>query len=192
MKNESIQNYILKSPRNLTIAAAVGEAWPEAREKLVLGFLDRLDARLKTKLKGWQSEREQNFYETSWASYNLWKPTWRNEYGLGLMWVDYGKEMVFGVWRDSDNFGRRQHCGELLNAVKAIESSAKSDNWWEARIRMDRPASDWCMPEVLWEMHTDKKFLDAVALRLLKVVEVSEAIINRLAQHYNSKTKARS
>lgn len=56
MNNESIQDYILKSEHNLGIAAAVSDAWPEAREKLVSGFLGRLDSHLKKKLKGWKSE----------------------------------------------------------------------------------------------------------------------------------------
>ena len=57
MKTDPIQDYILKSEQNLRIAAAVGEAWPDAREKLVSAFLDRLDTRLKRKLKGWKSDR---------------------------------------------------------------------------------------------------------------------------------------
>ena len=32
MKTEPVQDYILKSEHNLHIAAAVGEAWPDARE----------------------------------------------------------------------------------------------------------------------------------------------------------------
>jgi hypothetical protein len=50
MKTDPIQDYILKSEQNLRIAASVGEAWPDAREKLVSAFLDRLDTRLKRKL----------------------------------------------------------------------------------------------------------------------------------------------
>jgi len=57
MKTEPIQDYILKSEQNLRIAAAVAEGWPDAREKLVSAFLDRLDMRLKRKLKGWKFGR---------------------------------------------------------------------------------------------------------------------------------------
>ena len=37
MKTDPIEDYILKSEHNLRIAAAVGEAWPDARERLVSG-----------------------------------------------------------------------------------------------------------------------------------------------------------
>jgi hypothetical protein len=182
MQTNPVHDFILAEPENFKNAYAVANAWSEIRQQVVSGFFDRLDKRLKTKLKRWQSEREQIFYENSWASYNLWKPAWGNQYGLGLMSVDYGKELVFGVYRDKDNFGQRPFCGELLKAVATIQSSAKKNPWWEAQIRMNHPAPDWSKPEVLWQMHTDKKFLDEVAWQLLEVAKVSESIIDRLAR----------
>ena len=62
MKTEPVQDYILKSEHNLHIAAAVGEAWPDAREKLVSSFFDRLDTRLKRKLKGFEFHRNGRFF----------------------------------------------------------------------------------------------------------------------------------
>ena len=52
MKSDPIQDYILKSEGNLAVAAAVGEAWPEVRQKIVSGFLDSLESRLTKKLQG--------------------------------------------------------------------------------------------------------------------------------------------
>ena len=42
MNSDPVQDYILEDENKLRIAAAVFNAWPEVRKKLVLGFLDRL------------------------------------------------------------------------------------------------------------------------------------------------------
>ena len=99
------------------------------------------------------------------------------------MWNVHGKETIFGVYRDKDNIGKRPHCEELLHAVASeLQLPVKGDLWWEARIRMNNPASDWSKPEVLWRMHTDTKFLDDVAEQLLDVARISEPIVDRLAR----------
>ena len=184
MKIKPVHHFILAKEQNFKIAAAVANAWSETRQQVVTGFLDRLDARLKTKLKGWKSDREQTCYENSWASYVLWKPAWRGDYGLGLMWAEYGKVMSFGVFRDKDTFGQRPFCEELFKAVSSIQSSAKKNPWWEASVRMNHPDTDWSKPEVLWQMHTDKYFLDEVSSKLLEVAKGSEQIIDKLARKY--------
>ena len=69
MKTDPIQDYILKSEQNLRIAASVGEAWLDAREKLVSTFLDRLETRLKRKLKGWEFTRDGRFFVDGYPGY---------------------------------------------------------------------------------------------------------------------------
>src|SRR2546422_215419 len=113
MNTEPIQDYILKSEHNLHIATAIVDALPEAREKIVTGFLKRLDARLKTRLKGWKSDREGSVYAERYASYCLWKPAWIDQYGLALQWGEYGKEMDVGVYRDKDHIEKRPFSDEL-------------------------------------------------------------------------------
>lgn len=183
MKPEPIQDYILKSERNLGIAAAVGEAWPEAREKLFAGFLDRLDMRLMKRLKGWKWERSGGrFFLDAYPGYYFWKPAWEGQYGLGLQCNEYGERMVFGVYREKDRIGKRPFCEELLSAIATLHPSARTHSWWEARMTMRSPAADWRKPEVLWQMHKDSKFLDDVAEQLLEVAKISEPIVDRLVR----------
>lgn len=178
MKNDPILDYILKNPRNLVIAAAVNEAWPEARESLVSDFLTRLDSRLKKQLKGWSFDRWGGaFFVEGWPSYYFWKPAWGDRYSICLQCDYYGEKMSFGVARDSD---RRRFYPELLKAVQKLHPSAKSDNEWEARVIMRSPEPDWRKPEVLWRMKTDKSFLEEVAEQLLAVAKVSEPLIDKL------------
>jgi hypothetical protein len=182
MKTNPVYNFILGQKKNFQIAASVSEAWRDTRQQVLLGFLDRLDTRLIKTLKGWKSEREKIFYEDPWASFNFWKPTWDNQYGLGLMWDDTRKEMIFGVYRE-DNIWKRPHCDELLNTIASkIQLSVKKNPWWEARIRMKSPASDWSTPEILWRMHSETKFLDEVAEQLLDVARIATPIVDRLAR----------
>lgn len=183
MKSEPIQDYILKSEHNLRIAEAVGEAWTEARKKLVSGFLDRLDLRVKKKLKRWESGPwNGRFFVDRWAGYYFWKPAWEDQYGLGLQCNEYGKRMLFGVYREKDSIGKRPLSVELLNAIAKLYPSASANSWWEAKVMMQSPAADWQKPEVLWRMHKDKNFLDDVAEQILGVARVSESIIDRLAR----------
>jgi hypothetical protein len=183
MKTNPVNKFILGQEKNFKIAASVSEAWRDTRQQVLLGFLDRLDSRLKKTLKGWKSEQYQMFYEDSWASYDFWKPAWDKQYGLALMWDNPRKEMIFGVSRDKDNIGKRPHCEELLNTIASkIQLSVKKNPWWEARIRMKSPASDWSTPEILWRMHSETKFLDEVAEQLLDVARIATPIVDRLAR----------
>jgi hypothetical protein len=184
MKSDPIQDYILRNQRNLRIAAAVGSAWPEAREKLVSGFLDRLETRLKKKLRGWKSERAGGrFFVDAYSGYYFYKPAWEGQYGLGLQCNDYGEQTVFGVYREKERIGKRPFCDELLNAVKKVQPSARSHKWWwEARMTMRSPAVDWRKPEALWRMHTDDTFLKEVAEQLLVLARTVEPIVDRLVR----------
>jgi hypothetical protein len=183
MNTESIQNYIIESEQNLRIAATVSEAWPEARQKIVQLFLGRLDDRLKIELKGWESGRDGIIYADDYATFDFWKPAWHDQYGLSLQWGKYGKEMVFGVYRDKEKIGTRPFSGDLLEAVRKKFPWASTNWWYEARIKMKNPSSDWSSPEVLWQMHTDPKFFEEVVEQLVEVAEISEPIIERLVQN---------
>jgi hypothetical protein len=180
MKNEPVQDYILKSERNLAVAAAVGEAWPQVRGKLVSAFLDRLDSRLKKKLKGWKSEQDgEGFFNKPYPGYYIGKPAWNGQYWIRLECYEYGNKMVFGVAREHSIIGKRPHCEELFATMKDINPSVTSHKWWEARTTMRSPAPDWRKPEVLWQMHKDGKFLNDVAEQLLEVAEISGPFIDR-------------
>lgn len=172
--------FILAKRQNFDTAAAVAAAWPEVRQKVVHGFLDRLDGRLKRHLKGWQSMREQDFYEDWWASYDIWNPEWNHRYGIGLMWADHGRAISFGVYYNTD-FRKRPKQDQILQEVVKLHPSAKSDQWWEARVRYRNP-SDWTTPEVLWQMHNEEKFLHAVADNLISVANISIPTINKLVR----------
>ena len=182
MKTDPIQDYILKSEQNLRIAATVSEAWPDAREKLVSAFLDRLDTRVKRKLKGWKFERwGGRFFRDARPGYYFWKPAWKNQYYLCLGCREYGKQMIFGVERDKNRIGKRPPSGTLLEAVQEVYPSARMNSSWEARITMRAPAADWRNFDVLMA-DDDKilKFLDSVAEQLLELKTISAPFLERL------------
>lgn len=182
MTNDSIEDFILKSERNFHVAAAVGDAWPAARARIVSGFLDRLDLRLKRRLKGWLSSREGGvFFVDPYPGYYLWKPRWKN-YCVALQCHEFGKRTVFGVTRERDRLGKRPFCQDLFSAVTGLHPSARQVAWWEAIITMRSPADDWRAPDVLWRLHTDKEFLNEVADQLLQVAKASEPLIDRLSR----------
>ncbi len=182
MKTEPIQDYILKNERNLQIAAAVGDAWPKARERLVSDFLNRLDARLKRKLKGWESgPYGGQFFLDANPGYYFWKPGWQH-HSIGLQCNDYGRIMVMGMSRGTDDTRKLPLEPRLLKAMQKIHPSAKSQAWWDARVNMYSPSADWSTPEILWRMQADPKFLADVAEQLLALAKVSEPIVDRLGR----------
>ena len=182
MSTESIQDFILKDEQNLRIAAAVGEAWPEARRQLVDGFLSRLSARLLKELPGWKAENWKEFLVYQYACFYLYKESWVGEYYITLQAHHSGATMQFGVQRDEAILEKRPLDPQLLAAVKEVQPSARSQTWWDAVVAMREPAPDWRAPEILWRMHTDEKFLAIVAEQLLAVARVAESHIDRLTK----------
>lgn len=179
MKKTDPVKFILATDKNFAIAAAVASAWVGARQQIVSDFLKHLDARLLKSFKGWKSELEHEFYVDPWASYDVWKPSWDNKFGIGLMCHDYGRAITFGVYRDDVRLGKKPISKEILQAVSKIDQSAKADQWWEARVRFRNP-TDWTTPEVLWQMKGEGVFFDDVIEKLVKVIQASTPIINKM------------
>lgn len=187
MNSDPVQDYILEDENKLRTAAAVFNAWPGVRKKLVSGFLDRLERvlRLKKELnEGWKFERWKCPFEDSEASFSFWKPAWKGEYYVSLYFGSHGQDMCFGLGRDVDKekIKNRRHSPDLITAVREYYPRANGGNqWWEARVSM--PAADWGKPEVLWRMRDEKEeFLDEVADHLLKVAKISAPFVDRLAR----------
>jgi hypothetical protein len=183
--SDPVQDYILEGENNLHIAAAVFDAWSKVRRKLVLGFLGRLEHALsrKTELEGWTFGRLWGEpFEDAEAGFDFWRPTWREEYYVGLHFWNYGQEMSFGLGRDADkeHIRKSPHCDELLAAVKEHYVHASHRTWWEANVRM-QPEDDWQKPEVLWRMRDENdEFLNEVAAQLLDVANISAPFVDEL------------
>ena len=188
MITDGIEKCILKNENNFRIGAAVIAVWPKVTQRIVTGFLARLETRLKKELKEWQfSQNSGHFFESRNGSFDFCKPAWADEYSLGLQAEGHGSQMVFGVWRrhDIDRIRKRAFSNELLGAIVKNYPTAKlAGEWWEARVFMQSPASDWRNLDVLWQIKTDSKFLDDVARQLLEMAEISEPIIDRLVQKH--------
>lgn len=180
MNTEPIRDFIITNERNLRIAAAVAEAWPEAREHLANGFLSRLGEKLKKSLPGWTVSTWNQLFVDKDSGWLLTKPEWKAEYSVELYFANSGKNIFFGVSRakEKDSVRKRGHSDKILNAVKKHERSATAREWWEAKMAMRFPASDWQKPEILWRMHKDEKFLDEVAEQLLTVAKAGEPHID--------------
>ena len=151
VNTKSIQKFILQSERNFRIAAAVAEAWREARRQLMSSFLDRLETQLTRKLKGWKPSREGNFFKT-WArgitSRNL---NGERVIGLHSSARADGSEIYIGITWETDNL-RKQARIELLTALQTIYPSAKfGSRWVYEMVRSPAPtgASRMCCGECI-------------------------------------------
>lgn len=186
MNTKPIQEFIILSKENLCIAEAVAEALPDAMHHLAIGFLHRLDVRLKESFPNWKSKRQSTFFGDPWGTYHFGKTEWEGQYGLALQFADGGRSMAFGVLREKNKIGNRPFCDELFNAVKEVETNRRAEinAWWEIVIHMDSPAENWRKPEVLWLMHTDEKFLEDVTEQLLELAKISEPFLDGLVCKY--------
>jgi len=149
------------------------------QRKLVSSFFDRLDTRLKRKLKGFEFYRNGRFFVDAYPGYCFWKPAWK-QYNLALQCHEYGERMLFGVEREKQRVGKESFSEELLDAVRKVQPSARMNAWWAVRITMSVPAPDWRKSEVLWQMNKDAKFLDSMPEQLLEMAMISLPIVNRL------------
>lgn len=179
MNPESIQGYILSSERRLRIASSVGEAWLEARRKLIERFLGELNDLVIGKLKGWKSEPYQEFFVGSEPNYAFWKPAWEGRCFLALHCGSSGRKMAFGIMREVRFKDFKKTCPNLFQTVQKSFPTARSNRWWEAMVAMDDPAEDWTKPDVLWRLHTDKAFLTSVAGQILEMAKICEPLIDR-------------
>ena len=152
MKNDPIQDYILKSKRNLAVAAAVGEAWPEIRQKLVSDFLKCLESRLEKKLKGWEFCQYGRFFVDGDTGFIFHKRAWINQYSIGLQFRDRGEKNIIGIVRDTADRAKRPYSKELGVAFREIYPSATTHPWWEARATLHSSSPDWRKPKVLWKL----------------------------------------
>jgi len=116
------------------------------------------------------------------AGFSFWKPAWKEEYYVELNVWDYGQGVTLGLGRDAgkEHIKKRSHCAELLTAVSKRYPTASARKWWEAAVYMQSPAADWQKPKVLWQMHTDPRFLEDVAEQLLEVAKISEPFVDKL------------
>jgi hypothetical protein len=192
MNSDPVQDYILEDENKLRTAAAVFNAWPEVRKKLILPFLDRLKRalQLRKELAGWEFGLSGCPFEDSEASFYFWKRAWKDEYYVHLYFGHRGQEVCFGLGRDADKerIKNCSPCPELLTAVKEHYPSAGAYKYWEAWISVqslsEQPLTeDWGKPEVLWRMHDEKdEFLNEVAEQLLNVARISAPFVDQLAQ----------
>ena len=183
MKSNPVRNYIIENERNFRIAAIVGVEWSDARSMIISGFLDRLDLRLKRKLKGWESGRWGAFLLDAYSGYYISKSEWDERYYISLRFGAYGKNMGLGVGRDYERYGKRPFCDDLLKAVARLHPSTRPEKWWwEALVSMQSPAADWRDSDVLWRVHKDQKFLEDVAEQVLDVAKATTPIIDRLTR----------
>lgn len=184
MNSTPIQDFLLESERNLQIAHAISESWPEIRCKLATDFLNRLGKKLLKDMKGWKFSIDGNFFIDRYPCFSIWKPKWNDQYGVTLQCHDYGSTMILGITRDETHkkIKRRPFCPQIEEIVKEIHPSAKSSTWWEARVTMRSPAEDWRKPDVLWRMKSEKRFLDEVAEQILEIAQSTASIIDRLTK----------
>jgi len=85
MNNDPIQDFILASERNLKISTAIIEAWPEARNRIIFDFLNRLGSKFTKQLKGWKVDSSEfdnsaPSFKEQWACFSVYKPSWKNQY----------------------------------------------------------------------------------------------------------------
>ena len=184
MNSDPVQDYILEDENKLSTAAAVFNAWPEVRKKLVSPFLDRLERalRLKNELKdGWEFERWRCPFEDGDAGFFFGKLEWKAEYYVSLEFLDYGEDVTFGLARNAEkeHIRKRSRCAALLTAVREHFPSARDHSWWEAWVTMQ--PQDWRKPEVLWRMRDENgEFLNEVVEQLLQVAIISAPFVDQL------------
>jgi len=184
MTNDLIQKFILKDEDNFRIASTVGDVWPEVMEQIVDKLYDSLEARLKPKLKDWRFAREERFGIDAFPSFYFWRPEWKDEYGVCLQTGEYGKKVVMGVYRETKILKKRRFCSELLEAVKVRFPTAHERRpWWEAEILVHSPASDWRMPDALWQIKTDDRIHLELAEQLLDLARISEPYLRKMVRN---------
>jgi hypothetical protein len=144
-------------------------------------FLDRLDIQLMRKLKGWKPWRDSNFFK-AYAGYYITKPEWGESYWIGFECYPDGSRVDIGITWETDNT-RKQALAELLTAAADIPLSRDlvrptlELGLCDMRSPSPTGASRMCCGECI-----RPKFVTDLANQLLKIVEVSEHIIDRLVR----------
>ena len=172
--------FIIESERNIEIATVIYEQYVDARKELVRGFFDRLTAALKAGLPGWSCRYTVPFFTERYGAFDLFKKAWNGRYTIRLEAYDWGKGMIYGVWRDASLL-QVPPAAKLLAAIREKLPGATSRRWYEAEIVINSPASDWTTPSALWRMHSEPAFLAEVEASLLEIVGLAETYLDTMA-----------
>ena len=128
-------------------------------------------------LPDWKGRYDEPFFVSQYGAYDFLNPTWHDEYSIRLEAWKKGDRIIFGVWRDEEKVHKRPRSTAILSAVQKAHPSAISREYYEAVVTLRSPESDWRQPEVLWRIHTERDFLEDVAVQLLEVAELTRKLV---------------
>ena len=190
---------------NLETALDIGFAFDDLRERIIVGFLSKLEKSvlgiLRQRRDGSEWHVSGNFRCSpleSYASFSFGKKTWGNQYGVALQsHAANACEVIIGVERwydDKTNKGARRfqpkdHLRKKLN--HKIRNGVANDNrYWEWRHHLDDPYRNWNGKETLIKLHNGEA-VKVIGLYLVKIIKVAAPIIDRHVQGSSKNKTAR-
>jgi hypothetical protein len=179
----AIADYIIGNERNLRLSEAIyASSYENARERIMKGFFERLTKRMLKDFPGWKGRYDEPFFIDQYGAYDFSNPAWSDEYSIRLEAWKKGDRIIYGVWRDEEKLHKRPRSTAILMAVQKAHPSAISRMYYEAEVTLRSPEPDWREPEVLWRIHTDRDFLEDVAVQLLEVIELTRKLVTSSAK----------
>ena len=196
------QTMAMRNEREITLAHAlerenlgttldIGLAFPALRERIIVGFLDKLEKFVLDKLKQRPDASEWGIFIED-DDHDLRKPplkryqyfgfgkiSWKKQYGVALQpQSDNAGDVIIGIWRQYDEKTGTgvQRIDLLFQELNNIRNGKHSD-WWEWYHFLEDPYRNWNTKEALIKLHNGEA-VEHIGSKLGQIINVAAPIID--------------
>ena len=189
-EREIILEYALKK-ENLGTTLDIGLAFPALRERIIVGFLDKLEKFVLDKLKQRPDASEWGIFIEDddhdlrkpplkrYQYFGFGKTSWKKQYGVALQpQSDNAGDVIIGIWRQYDEktgTGVRR-IDLLFQELNNIRNGKHSD-WWEWYHFLEDLYRNWNTKEALIKLHNGEA-VEYLGQYLVNIIEVAAPIID--------------
>jgi hypothetical protein len=189
---EAAADFIISSPRNLSVCMILRESFDLGVRKLIGTFLDSVEREVQEKLgKGWGTENpfRSNATSLDWLGLTFYRHTWKfdgNEPG-GICISTYSLNdfsTYIAIYCSTDE--ARYDRSQLSAAVEAhFLKPGKPDQWFPIWEHLERPLDDWASREFLLRVLEPDAFgrlVDSLSERLVALARAAAPVFDRASR----------
>ena len=194
-ERDIILEHALRNQENLETTLDIGLAFLALRERIIVGFLDKLEKFVLDKLKQRPDASEWGIFIEGddhdlrkpplkrYQYFGFGKQSWKKQYGVALQpQSDNARDVIIGIWRQYDEktgTGVRR-IDLLFHELNNIRNGKHSD-WWEWYHFLEDPYRNSNTKEALIKLYNGEA-VEKLGQDLVRIINLAAPIIDRHVQ----------